>query len=265
MDVLGVDIGGSGIKGAVVDTRTGTLKTERHRLKTPEGATPRDVAVTCAALAKHFSWKGPIGVGFPAVIWPSGAQTAANIDKSWIGRDPSRLIGDESGCEVVAINDADAAGIAEMAFGIGAGERGVVFMVTLGTGIGTALFVDGRIVPNTELGHLYLANGIEGESFASAKVRDDNQMSWPDWGRRVNTYLCELQRLFWPELIIIGGGASKQWAKYSETITVPTRVLPARLLNHAGLIGAAMHAANVTKARKAPGRSKAPAVGVAKM
>lgn len=256
MDVLGVDIGGSGIKGAVVDTRTGVLKTERHRIKTPEGAAPDDVAGTCAALAKHFDWRGPIGVGFPAAIGPGGAQTAANISKSWIGRDPARLIGDATGCDVVVINDADAAGIAEMAWGAGAGERGVVFMVTLGTGIGTALFIDGRIVPNTELGHLYLANGREGEAYASSKVREDAGMSWRDWGLRVNVYLGELQRLFWPELIILGGGASKSFDKFAETITVPTRVLPARLLNHAGLMGAAMHAANVAAAKKAATRPK---------
>lgn len=263
MDVLGIDFGGSGIKGALVDTKSGALKSERHRIKTPDGAAPDDVAATCGALARHFDWRGPIGIGFPAVIWPTGAQTAANISKKWIGCDPARIIGEATGCEVVPINDADAAGIAEMAWGAGAGERGVVFMVTLGTGIGTALFVDGRIVPNTELGHLYLGNGKEGEAYASSKVREDADMAWGDWGVRVNTYLVELQRLFWPELIIIGGGASKHFAKYADKITVPTRVVPARLLNHAGIIGAAMHAANVTSARKPTSRAKRPAMAAA--
>lgn len=243
MDILGIDIGGSGIKGAPVDSESGEIKAERHRIETPQPATPEAMVETVARVARHFDWKGPIGCGFPAVIKNGEVFTAANIDKSWIGKNAEKMIEKATGCAPVRIvNDGDAAGLAEMRVGAGKGQRGVVLMCTLGTGIGTALFIDGVLLPNTELGHIEI-EGRDAESRAGDGARQREELSWKKWAKRVDTYLTTMERLFWPDLIIVGGGVSKNHEKFLPLLSVRTRVVPALLLNQAGIVGAAMAAA----------------------
>jgi polyphosphate glucokinase len=242
--ILGIDIGGSGIKGAPVDTSTGTLLQERYRIETPQPATPKAVIETAAAVAKHFDWKGPIGVGFPAVVKEGVIFTAANIDKSWIGENAAEgLLRATDATKVAVMNDADVAGMAEMRFGAGVGENGLVLMITLGTGIGTALFLSGKLVPNTELGHIEL-RGREAEEYAAESAREREDLSWEKWAKRVDRYLDAMQRLFWPDLIIIGGGVSKQHDRFFPLLTTAERVriVPATLRNEAGIVGAALAA-----------------------
>jgi polyphosphate glucokinase len=241
MQILGVDIGGTGIKGAPIDTDTGALLAERHRIPTPEGAKPKDVVATVADLARHFDWHGPIGVGFPAAIRNGVALTAANIHKSWIGTNVAELFSGATGCPVRVINDADAAGLAEMTFGAGKGRMGVVLLVTIGTGLGTALFIDGRLLPNTELGHLEI-RGKDAERRASDAARQRRRLSWEKWALLLDEYLLTLERLFCPDLIILGGGVSKKHERFLPLLTVRTEVVPAQLLNEAGMVGAALTA-----------------------
>ncbi|MDD2658069.1 MAG: ROK family protein [Methylococcales bacterium] len=242
MLILGVDIGGSGIKGAVVDTETGELVSGRHRIQTPQPATPETVAAVLAELVLHFDWTGLVGCGFPAAIQHGVARTAANISASFIGAHIEKLFSDATKCPCYCLNDADAAGIAEMHFGEGAGQSGVVLLVTIGTGLGTVFFTDGKLLPNTELGHLFLKNGKKAEHYASGAVRDVEGLSWKRWGKRFNTYLNVMEKLFWPDLIILGGGASKKFEKFKKHITVEARVKPAVFLNQAGIVGAALYA-----------------------
>ncbi|MGC9468877.1 MAG: polyphosphate--glucose phosphotransferase [Anaerolineae bacterium] len=241
MEILGLDIGGSGIKGAPVDTDKGRMLSDRYRIPTPEGAKPTDVAKVVAKIAKHFEWQGPIGAGFPAVIQRGVARTAANVDKSWIGTNAQELFADATGCPVRVLNDADVAGIAEMRFGAGRDRDGVVFIVTIGTGLGTALFSDGVLVPNTELGHIEMdCQDAEWQAADSARQRDN--LSWREWGVRFDRYLNRIHALFWPDLFILGGGASKKLAKFEDVLTVPTEVVAAQLRNEAGIVGAAVAA-----------------------
>ena len=242
MHILGVDIGGSGIKGAVVDTETGKTVTERHRIDTPKPATPEAVAKVLAQLVKHFNWSGPVGCGFPASIQHGVARTSANLSDSFIGTNIDKLFSETTKCPCYSLNDADAAGIAEMHFGVGAGHSGVVLLITIGTGLGTAFFTDGVLLPNTELGHIYMANGKKGEHFASDAVRKAEDLGWKNWALRFNNYLGMMEALFWPDLIILGGGASKKFDKFNQNITIKTPVKPATLLNLAGIIGAALYA-----------------------
>ena len=242
MKVLGIDVGGTGIKGAPVDTEQGTLLADRHRLLTPRPATPDAVTGTVAELARHFDWKGPIGCGFPAVIRSGRVCTAANISKKWLGQDVCERFGQATGCSVRVANDADVAGLAEMRLGAGQGRSGLVLFLTLGTGIGTALFMDGKLVPNTELGHIEL-DGREAEKWASEAVREAKDLSWKKWSRRLNAYLDAMHAYFWPDLIILGGGASKKQEKFLPHLKVATEIVPARLRNEAGIIGAACLAA----------------------
>jgi polyphosphate glucokinase len=239
MEILGVDIGGSGIKGAPVDTTRGVLLSERQRIPTPHPSTPAAVARTVAAIAAHFKWKGPIGCGLPAVIRQHKACTAANISQQWLGVDVYRLFARATKCTVSVINDADAAGYAEMHFGAGRRRAGVVILVTLGTGIGTAVFVNGHLVPNTELGHLEI-DGKDAEKWAADSVRDAKNLSWKKWSKRVDTYLQYLERYFWPDLFIIGGGVSKKADKFIPRVHLRTPIVPAKLLNDAGIVGAAL-------------------------
>ena len=242
MQVLGVDIGGSGIKGAIVDTATGRFVSERHRIDTPKPATPAAVAHTLAELVHHFAWQGPVGCGFPAAIQHGVARTAANLCDSFIGVDINHLFSSATGCPCFCVNDADAAGLAEMRFGAGSGHTGVVLLITIGTGLGTVLFSNGMLLPNTELGHIYLPNGKEAEHYASDAVRKHEDLGWKRWGRRFNKYLCMMEALFWPDMIILGGGASKKFEKFEAQITAKTPIKPALLLNQAGIIGAASYA-----------------------
>jgi len=239
---LGVDIGGSGIKAAPVDVTTGALLQERVRLDTPVGAKPDDVDNVIEKVVRSFSTHGPIGMTFPGVVIRGTLHTAANVDKSWIGVSLSERYGKLLDRPVVAMNDADAAGVAEMRFGAGRGRRGVVMMITLGTGIGCAVFNDGVLMPNTELGHLEI-NGNDAEDHAAARVRDDENLSWEEYAKRVQRYVRQLDALLWPDLVIIGGGISKKADKFLPLIKTRCELIPARLLNDAGIVGAAVLAA----------------------
>jgi polyphosphate glucokinase len=241
MIVLGIDIGGTGVKGALVDTETGAVKTDRFRLPTPQPAIPSGVAGVVESIAKHFDYRGSAGITFPGVIKKGVIQTAANLDGAWIGRDGAELFRPCIGGEVVVLNDADAAGLAEMRFGCGVGQGGTVVLVTLGTGIGSAVFYDGKLLPNTEFGHLKI-RGKDAEKRASERVREHKGLSWEEWSERVAEFLRELEHLLAPDLFIIGGGISKKADKFLPLVarSVQTRMEPARLLNNAGIIGAAL-------------------------
>lgn len=242
MELLGIDIGGSGIKGAIVDTEKGQFTTERHRIDTPQPATPEAVTDTVAEIVRHFNWKKPLGCTFPAIMKEGVAHSAANVDDSFIGTDVQSLIQQKTENPVIILNDADAAGIAEMHFGAGRGNLSTVVILTLGTGIGTAIFRKGVLLPNTELGHVYLPNGKEGEDYAADRVRNEEEMSWKKWGKRVNKYVQHIDFLFSPDLIIIGGGVSKQHEKYFKYLNVNAQLVPAQLFNQAGIVGAAVAA-----------------------
>jgi polyphosphate glucokinase len=241
MKILGIDIGGSGIKGALVNTDGGELLTDRYRLPTPDPAKPDPMAATVAKIVQHFDWQGPVGCGFPAVVKEGVVHTAANVSKQWIGVNANQLIQGATHCPAVVINDADAAGLAEMRFGAGRDQSGVVLVVTLGTGIGTALFSSGQLVPNLELGHLEI-RGVDAEELASDAARQRQDMSWEKWAKRVDLYLTTLERLLWPDLIIVGGGVSKKYDKFLPLLTLRTKVVPAEMRNEAGIVGAALGA-----------------------
>ncbi|MEU3185208.1 polyphosphate--glucose phosphotransferase [Streptomyces sp. NPDC006923] len=243
MNVFGVDIGGSGIKGAPVDLERGDLVEPRHKVLTPHPATPESVADGVVEVVRHFGWSGPVGITFPGVVTGSVIRTAANVDKAWIGVDAGQVLGDRLNLRATVLNDADAAGVAEMAFGAGRGRKGTVFLLTFGTGIGSALFTDGKLVPNTELGHLEL-HGHDAEKHASTKVKEDEDLSWHHWAHRVQKYLAHVEMLFSPELFIIGGGVSRKADKFLPLIEgIKAEVVPAELQNNAGIVGAAMAAA----------------------
>jgi polyphosphate glucokinase len=246
-EILGIDFGGSGIKGAPVDTKRGKLTAERHRIATPVPSDSETVSTVVKQLVDHFNWKGPVGIGFPSVVMNGIVKTAANIDKSWIGKDAQFILSEKTKLPVFVVNDADAAGFAEMKFGAGKDVKGTVLLVTVGTGIGSVLFSDSKLVANTELGHLFLDNGKEAESFAADSVREQENMDWNEWGARFNKYLKELHKLFWPELIIVGGGISKKPEKFMQFVKIDTRIEMARLKNDAGIIGAALAARKIIK------------------
>ena len=245
MQILGIDIGGTGVKGAPVDTSKGVLLAERLRLPTPKPSTPRAVAGVVRDITHHFGWKDRVGCGFPGVVRNGVVLTAANVSKEWIGVAADSLLKKTTGCVFVLTNDADAAGVAEMRLGAGKGKKGVVLVLTLGTGIGSALYFDGKLVPNIELGQLEI-NGLNAEKWASAKIRDDEKLSWKKWAARLDTYLDRVHSHFWPELIILGGGGSKKFEKFAPYLTVDCPVVPATLRNRAGIIGAALHAAETS-------------------
>ncbi|MEU4655348.1 polyphosphate--glucose phosphotransferase [Streptomyces sp. NPDC023723] len=245
MQIFGVDIGGSGIKGAPVDLDRGDLAQERCKVLTPHPATPDGVADGVREVVEHFGWTGPVGLTFPGVVTGGATvRTAANVDKSWVDTDARALFGDRlGGLPVTVVNDADAAGVAEMHFGAGRGRKGTVILLTFGTGIGSAVFADGVLVPNTELGHLEL-DGHEAEKRASSKVKDDHDMSWEHWAHRVQKYLTHVEMLFSPELFIIGGGVSRKAHKFLPYVDgIRAEIVPAQLQNNAGIVGAAMRAA----------------------
>jgi len=244
MEILGLDIGGSGIKGAIVDTQTGKTLTDRNRIPTPEGADPKDVVKTVEQLVEFFNYQGPVGCGFPAVIQHGVARSAANISEKWIGTNVDKLLSSMLGYPAFTLNDADAAGLAEMKFGAGQEyKKGVVILLTIGTGIGSAIFSDGVLVPNTEFGHLQM-KGKDAEQRASDAARQSRELSWKKWAHELNDFLLVMERLFSPDIFIIGGGVSKKWEKVSQYLTISTNVLPAQLLNQAGIVGAAIYAEN---------------------
>lgn len=236
---FGIDIGGSGMKAAPVDLDRGELAEARLRIDTPQPAAPAPMTDIVKQLVEHFGWSGPVGVTFPGVVRHGVIRSAANLDHSWIGVDADALFTEATGCDVHVVNDADAAGLAEVRFGAGRDRKGVVLLLTMGTGIGSALFVDGHLVPNTELGHLEL-DGHDAETKAAASAREREGLSWKDWAKRVQHYLDHVIRLFSPDLIIVGGGASRRADKWLPHVHVDTEVGPATLTNEAGIVGAAL-------------------------
>lgn len=239
MDVFGLDIGGSGIKGAPVNVESGELLGERVRMPTPEAATPDEVVTAAIEVVSRSDWDGPVGCGFPGVVKEGVIHTAANVADEFIGFDLQTRLQKELGTPVRIVNDADAAGLAEMRWGAGRGVEGTVLMLTIGTGIGTALFIEGKLVPNTELGHIEIY-GREAELWAADRIRKVEDLSWKKWARRVEEYLQKMEALLWPDLIIVGGGVSKKSEKFLPRIETRTRVVPAEMLNEAGIAGAAL-------------------------
>ena len=245
MNVFGVDIGGSGIKGAPADLVKGALAQERLKVATPHPAEPKAVVEAVREVVTHFDWQGPVGLTFPGVVVDGRTLTAANVDKGWIGLDARALFSDALGLPVAVVNDADAAGMAEVAYGAGKGRKGVTLLLTLGTGIGSALFVDNVLVPNTELGHLEL-NGHDAEKHASSAAKEEHDWSWSHWATRLDDYFAMVETLFSPQLIIIGGGVSRKTDKFLPLLKpLRAEIVPAQLQNDAGIVGAAMLASQL--------------------
>jgi polyphosphate glucokinase len=251
MNVLGIDIGGSAVKGAPVDTTTGKLLGERHRIATPKKVSPKELAKIVAEIAAHFAWKGPIGLGFPGVIHGMTATTSANLHKDFIGCDLAKLVSKATGARVSVVNDADAAGIAEMRFGAGRKEKGTVVLLTLGTGVGPALFYRGLLYPNSELGHLPI-KGDSAEKHVAASVKEKEDLSWHKWGKRLSHYLQIVETILEPDLIILGGGVSADSGKFFKYLKTHAPVVPARAKNEAGIVGAALWAADADSHTRAP-------------
>jgi len=242
VDVLGIDIGGSGIKGAPVDLATGAFSRERIKVLTPRPAEPQAIAAAVADVAGQFGWSGPVGITFPGVVTSGVIRTAANLEPSWIGVDAHELFGASTGLGVHVLNDADAAGQAEMTFGAGAGHPGTVVMLTFGTGIGSALFIAGTLVPNTEFGHIEI-RGKDAEKRASDRARAAHDLDWEHWAGRVDEYMSHLEALVWPDLFIVGGGVSRKSDKFLPLLDrLRAPVVPARMHNDAGIVGAALAA-----------------------
>ncbi|MGL4648780.1 MAG: polyphosphate--glucose phosphotransferase, partial [Caldilineaceae bacterium] len=246
MQALGIDIGGSGVKGSVVDLARGELLGERVRFDTPLASTPAAVAPLVAAIVKQLKWTGPVGCTFPGIIYHGVIKTAANLDKAWVDTDGVRLFERVTGRPVKLINDADAAGIAEMSYGAGRNQAGVTIMLTFGTGIGSAVFLDGKLLPNTEFGHLPI-RGKAAEHRAAARIRKEEGLSWEEWAERVNEYLALLEFFFSPDLFIIGGGVSKKYDRFMHLLRTRALIVPAQLLNDAGIMGAAMYVADLAR------------------
>jgi polyphosphate glucokinase len=241
MNVLGIDIGGSALKGAPVNIKTGKLLAERHRIATPDTLSPDKMAREIKNLAAHFNWKGPIGIGFPGVIHDNVIRTSANLHQGFIGLDAGKLFSKVAGVKVNLVNDADAAGIAEVRYGAGKGVKGAVLMLTFGTGVGSALFLDGVLYPNSELGHMQM-KGKSAERFVSAAAKERRDLSYKKWAHQVSDYLEQLETILWPELIIVGGGISADHKKWFKHLKIRTPIVPATFLNEAGIVGAALSA-----------------------
>ncbi len=239
--LLGIDIGGTGIKAGLVDPVEGVLISEIVKIKTPNPSTPANVLSVVKEVIDKFQYKGPVGVGFPAIVHNAVIKSAANIDKKWIGVNAERLFNKIKGCQFHVANDADVAGMAEMHFGSGKGKKGTVILITIGTGLGSSLFRDGILIPNTELGHLNYKKS-DFEFYASNTAREKKRMSWIAWGKEFNKFLNHLQFIFSPDLIYLGGGLSKRYANYKKQLVLKTKVTPAKLQNNAGIIGAAAFA-----------------------
>ncbi|MCB0642109.1 MAG: ROK family protein [Phaeodactylibacter sp.] len=245
--ILGIDVGASGIKGAIVDLEKGDFITERIRLETPNPATPHAMARTFAQVVKALSWKGDvIGCGFPAIIKNGIAQSAANIEETWVDTNVETIFSKACGKTVKVINDADAAGIASMTYGDGRNQKGTVLFITIGSGLGSAVFTDGQLVPNTELGHLFIDDELA-ETYASGRARKRLNLSWDEWGYRFNKYLRHLERLFSPDLILLGGGGSKRFDQFQDQLRLRTPVRPEGMQNKAGIVGAAYYGAQFLK------------------
>ena len=242
MEILGIDIGGSGIKGAIVDTEKGNLITERHRITTPKPATPEKVANAIQKMIRHFNWTGEVGCGFPTPLKHGKCLTGGNLHESWKDVQVDALFTEKTGNEYSVVNDADAAGLAEISFGAGKGKKGTVIMITLGTGIGSGVFLDGKLLPNTELGHVLYKNGKIFEKYAADSVRKNENLTRKEWGKRLHKYFKHINLLLSPDLFIVGGGASKKLGKFVNHINIDTPIVAAEAENEAGIIGAAMAA-----------------------
>lgn len=243
MEILGIDVGGTGIKGAIVNINNGELVTDRHRIPTPKGAKPNDVADVIAQIVEHFNWKGEVGCGFPSIVIRGKVLSASNIDQSWKGIQADELFSKKTGLEFHIVNDADAAGLAAMTFGAGKDKKGTVIMITIGTGLGSGMFYNGTLVPNIELGTVPYKKYKYFEHYASGSARKREDLSYKKWGKRFNEFLKFVEFLASPELIILGGGASKKIEKFKDQITVNVPVVPSEFENEAGIVGAAMAAA----------------------
>ncbi|HME63509.1 MAG TPA: ROK family protein [Streptosporangiaceae bacterium] len=257
MHALGIDIGGSGIKAAPIDVTTGKLLADRLKVDTPRPALPDQVADQVRDLTTAFNWSGPVGITFPGVVIDGVTRTAANLDPAWIGLNTAEFLAKAVGNPVRVLNDADAAGMAEMTFGAGVGEQGTVLMLTFGTGIGSALFIKGILVPNTEFGHIEV-RGQDAEKRASERAKELHDMSWAKWAGHVEEYLQHIEAVLWPGLFIVGGGVSRQSEKWVPRLTgIRARIVPAAMLNDAGIVGAAM----ATSSDLVPGTSGASGTG----
>jgi len=241
--VLGIDVGGSSVKAGLVDVGAGRLAGELISAPTPQPCTPTALMPVLTTLAARLPGaQGAVGLAFPSVVKQGKARTAANVDPSWLGIDGAALLEQALKRPVIFLNDADAAGIAEVTWGAGRGTSGTIIMLTFGTGIGTALFTDGRLFPNTELGHMEI-HGMEAEKWASAHVRTAQKLDWPAWIERVNGYLARMYALFWPDLFILGGAVSERFAEFGPLLRSEARIRPAQFAGQAGVIGAALAAA----------------------
>ncbi|MCP4300229.1 MAG: ROK family protein, partial [Gammaproteobacteria bacterium] len=245
--ILGIDVGGSGIKAALVDTNAGKLVSDRHRIETPEPSTPDNVAATVKQLVAEFDYSGTVACCFPTVVIDGKAKTAGNIDKSWRNTQVDALFNRATDLPFVVLNDADAAGIAEMRLGAGVGLQGMVIMITIGTGLGSGVFYNGQLIPNIELGRMPGQDGEPIEFYAGGRARKVNSLSWEEWGPRFNYFLERVARVFSPDHFIIGGGVSKKFQLYKDAINVPTAIHVAKFRNDAGIIGAAVAAVPTEK------------------
>jgi len=244
MEILGIDVGGSGIKGALVNMETGEMISERFRIPTPKSRKPKPMAEVVAKIVKHFDYSGPIGCGFPTVIKNGVCKTPGNLHKRWAGVNVNELFGEATGLPVTVVNDADAAGYASMNFGVGQGKEGLVLMVTIGTGLGSGAFYNGELIPNFELGQIPYKRYNKIELWAAASAKEREELSYKKWGKRFNVFLELVELIVSPDLIILGGGTSKNWDEFKDYISIETPVIPAKLQNHAGIIGAAAAAYN---------------------
>lgn len=247
MEILGIDVGGSGMKAALVNVETGEMLTKRHRIATPESRKPEAMADVISQLVKHFEYSGPVGCGFPTVIKNSICKSKGNLDKSWLGVDVNKLFEDATGQQFNVINDADAAGYAVMNYGVGKDLKGLVLIITIGTGLGSGAFLNGELIPNFELGQIPYKDFKKIETWAAGSAMDNEGLSYTQWAKRFNTFLNIVDLVVSPNHIILGGGASKHWKKYQDCITLDTPVIPAQLKNHAGIIGAAMAGSKIKK------------------
>ncbi len=240
MELLGIDIGGTGIKGALVNAETGEMLTERFRIPTPSSRKPDEMAAVIKDIVAHFDYKGPVGCGFPTIIKNGVCMSAGNLHESWVGINVDELLTKETGHEFTVLNDADAAGYASMNYGVGKGKDRLVIMITVGTGLGSGAFFNGKLLPNFELGQIPYKDYKKIEQYAAASAKERDNISYEKWGKRFNKFLKLVETIVAPDLIIVGGGTSKKWKEFNHLITVETEVVKAELMNHAGIIGAAI-------------------------
>lgn len=239
MEILGIDVGGSGMKGGMVNIETGEMVSERYRIPTPELRKPEEMAEVIAEIVKHFDYKGKVGCGFPTVIKKGVCKSPGNLDESWLGVNVEELFEAKTGLDFTVVNDADIAGYASMEYGVGKGKKGLVVMITIGTGLGSGAFYDGKLIPNFELGQIPYKKYKKIELWAAASAKEREELSYKKWGKRFNKFLKYVDLIVAPDLILLGGGTSKDFDEFKKYITIDTPVIPAELQNHAGIIGAA--------------------------